>query len=115
MPTHHVFAWLPMFTVPPVAGLTLFILMRRTGHGLLSLLLALFAMALTFVFVLTLSIRCTDSIAARLAAPRLLTPSELLGLRGANVLCPDAYLFDRDGHRECLVADGDGGARVGCG
>ena len=115
MPFHHALAWLLMLIAPLAVGLVLFVLMRRNLHGVLRFALSLLAMALTFAFVLLLGIRCTDSIDARHAAARLLTPTELRSPHGAELMCPRVYLFGHNGHRECLVDDGDGGALAGCG
>lgn len=115
MPIHHAFAWLVTLAVPPAVGLTLFVLMRRDCRGVLSFALALLAMALTFVFVLTLSARCVDSIGAQLTTPHRPTPFEPRDLRGADTHGPGIDLFDRDGQSECLVSNGNGDTQIGDG
>lgn len=115
MPLHHALFHAAIVAAPLGAGTVLFVLMRRELSWLLSLALALFGMALMFVFAVMLGTQCTDAHDAKLAAHRLLSASELASLRGTAMLCPRVYLFERAGKRECLVADGDGSATVGCG
>lgn len=116
MPLHYFFVALLSVLVPLAAGIAIFKLMGRGIHWLPSLALALLTALATWAFTSTEGMRCAESYEVTLAAPRWLSPAELRTLRGMEPkLCPAAYQFQRNGRLECMLPDGHGGVRVGCG
>ena len=112
---HHGVAWLAVVTIPLLVGGLVLVAAWKAKSAWGALLLSPAAALLSLILTVGLAYRCSEAMDVRLAAKKLLNPKELATLQGTGFLCPSVYKFKRDGEDTCLVADGDGGALVGCG
>jgi hypothetical protein len=90
----------------------LYFLVRKIVAVAVSTVVILVATLMVIGGAAAVVIPCIDSATLRNKAKKQLTPEELETLESAGGICPDVYVFKRDGVNQCIMLDFDG---FGCG